>query len=44
MIRTTGLMRFAGWPAARFEIPPDWTKEVPKPVQGGDDEFTCPKT
>ena len=23
---------------------PDWTKEVPKPSKGGDDEFTCPKT
>jgi hypothetical protein len=31
-------------PAARFDIPPDWTKEVPKPSKGGDDEFTCPKT
>ena len=31
-------------PAARFDIPPDWTKEVPKPAKGGDDEFTCPKT
>jgi hypothetical protein len=31
-------------PAARFDIPPDWTKEVPKPSKGGDDEFTCPKS
>ena len=28
----------------RFAIPPDWTKEVPKPAKGGDDEFTCPKS
>ena len=31
-------------PAERFEIPPGWTKETPKPVKGGDDEYTCPKT
>ncbi len=31
-------------PAARFDIPPDWTKEMPKPSKGGDDEFTCPKS
>ena len=31
-------------PAARFEIPPDWTKEAPKTAKGGDDEFTCPKS
>jgi hypothetical protein len=31
-------------PAARFDIPPDWTKEAPKPAKGGDDEFTCPKS
>jgi hypothetical protein len=31
-------------PAARFDIPPDWAKEVPKPAKGGDDEFTCPKS
>ena len=31
-------------PAARFEIPPDWAKEAPKPAKGGDDEFTCPKS
>jgi hypothetical protein len=31
-------------PAARFDIPPDWTKEVPKPTKGGDAEFTCPKS
>jgi hypothetical protein len=31
-------------PAARFEVPPDWTKVVPKAAKGGDDEFTCPKS
>ncbi len=31
-------------PAARFDIPPDWTKEVPKSAKGGDDEYTCPKS
>jgi hypothetical protein len=31
-------------PAARFDIPPDWTKESPKPAKGGDDEYTCPKS
>jgi hypothetical protein len=31
-------------PAARFEVPPDWTRVVPKPAKGGDDEFTCPKS
>jgi hypothetical protein len=31
-------------PAARFDIPPDWTKEAPKSAKGGDDEFTCPKS
>jgi hypothetical protein len=31
-------------PAARFDIPPDWTKETPKPAKSGDDEFTCPKS
>jgi hypothetical protein len=31
-------------PAARFDIPPDWTKEVPKAAKGGDDEYTCPKS
>jgi hypothetical protein len=31
-------------PAARFDIPPDWTKEAAKPAKGGDDEFTCPKS
>ena len=32
-------------PADRFEIPPDWKKDAPKAAkQGGDDEFTCPKS
>ena len=31
-------------PAGRFEIPTDWTKEVPKPTKSGDEDFTCPKT
>jgi hypothetical protein len=31
-------------PAARFDLPPDWTKEVPKPTKSGDDEYTCPKS
>jgi hypothetical protein len=31
-------------PTGRFEVPPEWTKEVPKPSRRGDDEFTCPKS
>jgi hypothetical protein len=31
-------------PADRFDLPPDWKKEVPKAAKTGDDEFTCPKT
>jgi hypothetical protein len=31
-------------PADRFDVPPDWTKEVPKPTKSGDDEYTCPKS
>jgi hypothetical protein len=31
-------------PAGRFDIPPNWTLEVPKPTKGGDDEYTCPKS
>jgi hypothetical protein len=30
-------------PANRFDVPADWTKEVPKQSKGTDDEFTCPK-
>jgi hypothetical protein len=30
-------------PANRFDVPADWTKEVPKQIKGGDEEFTCPK-
>jgi hypothetical protein len=29
--------------ADRFEVPPDWKKDVPKASKRGDDEFTCPK-
>jgi hypothetical protein len=31
-------------PAGRFDVPPDWKKEVPKPSKQGDDDFTCPKS
>jgi hypothetical protein len=31
-------------PADRFEIPPDWKKDVPKAAAKGDEEFTCPKS
>jgi hypothetical protein len=31
-------------PAERFDVPPDWKKEVPKASKKGDDEFTCPKS
>jgi hypothetical protein len=31
-------------PAARFDIPPEWTKEEPKPAKSGDGEYTCPKS
>ncbi len=31
-------------PADRFEVPPDWKKEAPKPGKPGSDDFTCPKT
>jgi hypothetical protein len=31
-------------PAGRFEIPPDWKKDVPKAAAKGDEEFTCPKS
>jgi len=32
-------------PADRFEVPKDWKKDIPKPSkQGGDEEFTCPKS
>jgi len=30
-------------PADRFDVPPDWTKTVPKPTKEQDD-YTCPKT
>jgi hypothetical protein len=31
-------------PADRFDIPPDWKKDVPKAATKGDEEFTCPKS
>lgn len=31
-------------PAARFDVPPDWTKQVPKPNDEKSDEYTCPKS
>jgi hypothetical protein len=31
-------------PAERFDVPPEWKKEVPKASKKGDDEFTCPKS
>jgi hypothetical protein len=31
-------------PADRFDVPPDWKKDVPKASKRGDEEFTCPKT
>lgn len=31
-------------PANRFDIPPDWKKELPKPTKNGNEEFTCPKS
>jgi hypothetical protein len=31
-------------PADRFEVPPDWKKDVPKAATKGDEEFTCPKS
>ena len=31
-------------PAARFDVPPEWAKETPKPSKGAGDDFTCPKS
>ena len=31
-------------PAARYDVPPDWKKDVPKTTKQGDDDFTCPKS
>lgn len=31
-------------PASVFELPPDWTKEVPKESKAGKEEYSCPKT
>lgn len=30
-------------PAGRFDVPPDWKKDVPKPSKKVDDDVTCPK-
>jgi hypothetical protein len=30
--------------AGRYDVPPDWKKDVPKAAKQGDDNFTCPKT
>jgi hypothetical protein len=30
-------------PGNRFEVPADWTKDVPKPAKAGGDEYQCPK-
>ncbi len=42
-IETTAISTDAVAPAV-FDIPADWTKEVPPPAKTGKDEFTCPKT
>jgi hypothetical protein len=31
-------------PADRFDVPPGWKKDIPKPAKNGSDEFTCPKS
>lgn len=31
-------------PAGRFDVPPDWKKDVPKAAKQDDDDFTCPKS
>jgi hypothetical protein len=31
-------------PASRYDVPPDWKKDVPKAAKQGDDDFTCPKS
>jgi hypothetical protein len=40
----TAAIRTDPIPADRFEVPPDWKKDVPKASKRGDDEFTCPKS
>ena len=30
-------------PASRFDVPPDWKKDMPKPSKKADDDVTCPK-
>jgi hypothetical protein len=42
-IETTAISTDAAAPAV-FDIPADWTKEVPPPAKAGKDDFTCPKT
>lgn len=31
-------------PAGRYDVPPDWKKDVPKAAKQVDDDFTCPKS
>jgi hypothetical protein len=31
-------------PPSRFDVPPDWTKDVPKPSEPRNDDYTCPKS
>jgi hypothetical protein len=40
----TAAIRTDPIPADRFDVPPDWKKDVPKASKRGDDEFTCPKS
>lgn len=42
-IETTAISTDAVAPTV-FDIPADWSKEVPPPAKAGKDEFTCPKT
>jgi hypothetical protein len=40
----TASIRTDAIPADRFDVPPDWKKDVPKASKRGDEEFTCPKS
>jgi hypothetical protein len=40
----TATIRTDAIPADRFDVPPDWKKDVPKASKRGDEEFTCPKS
>ncbi len=40
----TAAIRTDAIAADRFEVPPEWKKDVPKASKSGDDEFTCPKS